>query len=78
MKPYVGMIVHYQSYGTPGGEYPSVPRAAIITEVTEFGDFASLAILNPTGIFFNTRVPQTVTVEPTPGCWNVIPEWEES
>lgn len=31
-QPTVGRIVHYQSYGTPGGEYPSVPRAAVITE----------------------------------------------
>jgi len=31
--PTVGRIVHYQSYGSPGGEYRSEPRAAIITEV---------------------------------------------
>jgi hypothetical protein len=34
-KPSVGRIVHYQAYGTPGGEYKSVPRAAIVTDVTE-------------------------------------------
>jgi hypothetical protein len=33
MKPTVGRIVHYQSYGTPGGEYKPQPRAAIITDV---------------------------------------------
>ena len=32
MKPSVGRIVHYQSYGTPGGEYKPKARAAIITE----------------------------------------------
>lgn len=32
-QPTVGRIVHYRSYGTPGGEYPSVCRAAVITEV---------------------------------------------
>lgn len=31
--PSVGRIVHYQSYGTPNGEYLPEPRAAIITEV---------------------------------------------
>lgn len=33
MTPTVGRIVHYVSYGTPGGEYPSVCRMAHITEV---------------------------------------------
>ena len=32
-KPSVGRIVHYVSYGTPGGEYQSECRAAIVTEV---------------------------------------------
>jgi hypothetical protein len=31
--PTVGRIVHYVSYGTPGGEYPSVCRMAHITEI---------------------------------------------
>lgn len=31
--PSVGRAVHYTSYGTPGGEYASVCRAATITEV---------------------------------------------
>lgn len=31
MKPSVGRIVHYVSYGTPGGEYGSECRAAVIT-----------------------------------------------
>lgn len=29
--PSVGTIVHYISYGTPGGEYPKACRAAIVT-----------------------------------------------
>ena len=33
MQPTIGRIVHYQSYGTPGGEYLPEPRAAVITEV---------------------------------------------
>lgn len=60
-KPSVGHIVHYQSYGTPGGEYPSVCRAAIVTAVhgpDASGEVASLAVLNPEGMFFNQHVPQ--------------------
>lgn len=33
MTPSVGRMVHYVSYGTPNGEYKSVCRAAVITEV---------------------------------------------
>lgn len=70
-KPSVGRVVHYVSYGTPGGEYTSQCRAAIVTEVptdppanaeTEIG----LAVLNPEGIFFNRGVPQHEPAE-TPG-----------
>lgn len=32
-KPSVGSVVHYRSYGTPGGEYASMCRAATIAEV---------------------------------------------
>lgn len=56
MKPSVGRIVHYVSYGTPGGEYPSVCRAAVVTEVGP-DEYVSLAVLNPTGMFFNESVP---------------------
>lgn len=51
MKPTVGRIVHYVSFGTPGGEYTSQCRAAIIAEVGEAD--TSLVVLNPTGLFFN-------------------------
>lgn len=51
MKPSVGRIVHYVSYGTPNGEYRSECRAAIVTSVE--GEFANLAVFNPTGMFFN-------------------------
>ena len=27
--PYIGQMVHYRSYGTPGGEYPPACRAAV-------------------------------------------------
>jgi hypothetical protein len=60
MKPSVGRIVHYVSFGTPGGEYRSECRAAIITEVpggVANPQTAGLCVLNPTGMFFNRTVP---------------------
>lgn len=62
MKPSVGRVVHYVSLGTPGGEYESECRAAVITEVEDpdsvDADLAKLglAVLNPEGMFFNRRV----------------------
>lgn len=53
--PTIGRIVHYVSYGTPGGEYPSVCRAAVITQVGVDGD-VGLCVVNPTGQFFNPAV----------------------
>jgi hypothetical protein len=56
-KPSVGRVVHYVSYGTPGGEYTSQCRAAIVTEVIPWEDDedpeVGLAVFNPTGMFFN-------------------------
>ena len=75
--PTVGSIVHYVSYGTPGGEYPSVCRAAIIAEVSGYAppehaddDMQArchLAVMNPTGMFFSEvdYGPQNV-----PGTWH--------
>jgi hypothetical protein len=75
VKPTVGRVVHYQSFGTPGGEYESEPRAAIITRVNG-GDTTSvgLCILNPAGQFFNQSVHYSET--PKPGCWNWPPRGE--
>lgn len=80
-KPSVGRIVHYQAYGTPGGEFPSVPRAAVISEVgpTPGEDrpenagamLVGLVVLNPTGLFFNRNVHYSA--EPKPGCWSWPP-----
>lgn len=36
MEPTVGQIVHYVSYGTPGGEYPPTCRAAVIAEAGQW------------------------------------------
>lgn len=49
-----GRIVHYVSYGTPGGEYASCCRVALITEVAAGGVLAGLCVINPTGIFFRS------------------------
>jgi hypothetical protein len=72
--PSIGRIVHYQAYGTPGGEYPSAPRAAVVTEVNDTpnpGLLVGLCVLNPTGQFFNRNVPYSET--PQPGHWSWPP-----
>src|ERR1039457_4289793 len=38
VKPSTGRIVHYVSYGTPGGEYSRECRAAVVTEVVSDRD----------------------------------------
>lgn len=66
MTPSVGRVVHYVSYGTPGGEYTSQCRAAIVAGVppnpeqvppvlAEGGPAVQLdlVVLNPTGLLFN-------------------------
>lgn len=65
--PSIGRIVHYVSYGTPGGEYTSQCRAAIITdaspgllpeatdvqhEIDSDATVVGLCVLNPSGLFF--------------------------
>jgi hypothetical protein len=67
--PSIGRIVHYVSYGTPGGEYPSVCRAAIVTAVSDNPDQISLCVLNPEGMFFNPAVKYDAGEE-TPGSAN--------
>lgn len=78
MIPTIGRIVHYHSYGTPGGEYLPLPRAAIITAVRHDADTTegiegdvSLAVLNPSGMFFDPHVEYSET--PRPGHWSWPP-----
>lgn len=76
--PSIGDIVHYVSYGTPGGEHKSECRAAIVTAVgsgTVAGGVGaendvSLCVLNPTGQFFNQGVEYHDGAETpgSPGC----------
>lgn len=66
--PSVGRVVHYVSYGTPGGEYTSQCRAAIVTAVDTYQEpsvvdgqhigHVGLCVLNPEGMFFNKSVRQ--------------------
>jgi len=54
--PTVGRIVHYVSYGTPGGEYGQQCRAAVVADAPPGKPQADaalgLCVLNPKGIFF--------------------------
>jgi len=70
--PSVGRIVHYVSYGTPGGEYMSECRAAIITEVVQDGNVTLIhvAVLNPTGMFFNGPLPLRPSDDHQGGTWH--------
>lgn len=65
MKPSIGWIVHYVSYGTPGGEFSRECRAAVVTEIqgphltaveAMLPEKVGLAVLNPTGMFFHPLV----------------------
>ena len=57
VKPTVGRMVYYKSYGTPNGEYKPEDRSATITEVID-DETVSLCVFNPTGLFFNQNVKQ--------------------
>lgn len=83
VKPSIGRIVHYVSYGTPGGEYGKECRAAVVTEVdpvlqTDGSHSVGLCVLNPTGQFFNRHVPydewdsggRCIGAEPKGGSWH--------
>ena len=78
MKPTVSRVVHYVSAGSADGTYPSVCRAAVVTEVCdnpggvdpETGTLCvSLAVLNPEGIHFNQHRPQDELAH-TPQSWH--------
>lgn len=67
MKPTVGRIVHYRSYGTPGGEYTPECQAAAITRVASDGR-VGLCVMSPTGMFFDQDVTFSETLEG--GTWH--------
>lgn len=75
MQPTVGRIVYYKAYGTPGGEFkPGAERAAIITQIypdSYESEVVDLCVLNPTGMFFNQRVPRDTNG--AGGTWDWMP-----
>jgi len=82
-QPSVGRIVHYASYGTPGGEYTPQCRAAIITDVyslenphpdpevhteAEGSEWVAVTVFNPHGMFFNDVCHDELTKQG--GTWH--------
>jgi len=59
-QPSVGRIVHYVARGSADGVFPATCRAAIVTSVVAESHPGhpgiSLAVLNPTGLFFDEGI----------------------
>ncbi|WP_043654390.1 hypothetical protein [Nocardia thailandica] len=69
-KPSISRDVHYQTFGTPGGEHLPEPVAAKVTHV--YGDdTVDLFVIYRNGTSHKERVPFAET--PTPGHWNWPP-----
>lgn len=77
----VGRIVHYVARGSADGKFPSVCRAAVITEIDKITiqdavdeiPKVGLCVLNPTGMFFDQHVPYAAAGtgnELVPGTWH--------
>lgn len=50
-----GRIVHYVARGSADGRFPSVCRAAMVTEAEKDDPFRlGLCVVNPTGLFFHS------------------------
>lgn len=72
-KPSIGRIVHYQRYGSPGGEFKPEPSPAIVTAIHEDGD-CQLFVMNPNGVYHN-KTPYSK--DPIPGHWSWPPYTKE-
>lgn len=73
-RPAIGEIVHYVSYGTPGGEFTQKCRAAIVADLPDDEkaverNLAALVVHNPSGVFFNS-VPYADPSENKGGTWH--------
>lgn len=70
--PRIGQIVHYRSHGSGDGKYAPECRAAIVAGVAATGPSVvlQLAIINPTGFFFNESLQDETQTEG--GTWH----WE--
>jgi hypothetical protein len=78
VKPSIGRVVHYQSYGTPGGEHLPEPLAAIVTGVDDsFGTNDSPQTRVDLYVIYGNGCSHKANVEfaeePTPGHWNWPP-----
>jgi hypothetical protein len=69
-QPTIGRMVHYQKYGTPGGEHKAEPSPAVITKVLDDAGKCALFVMNPNGCYFNET---PYSDEPKPGHWNWPP-----
>lgn len=81
MQPTIGRIVHYKSRGSADGKFPSVARAAIVTDVKTSSDGADgpegtlvkwsvrLCVLSPEGIFLSDWLEEGEEA----GNWNWPP-----
>lgn len=71
IKPSIGRIVHYQRYGSPGGEHLPEPSPAVIVKVLdEKTERCQLFVMNPNGLYFNDT---PYSEEPKPGHWSWPP-----
>ena len=71
-KPSIGRIVHYQRYGSPGGEHKAEPSPAIVVKVlNEETMECQLVVFNPNGQYFN---PTPYSETPKPGHWSWPPK----
>lgn len=75
MKPTVGRVVHYVARGSADGRFPSVCRAADITEVEPdtADNLVGLMVKNPTGLFFHPLADSGVAQDETEkrgGTWH--------
>ena len=66
VKPTVGRMVYYKARGSADGKFPSVDRAAIVTDVrnsfhpdaTPYDFECRVAVINPEGLFFSDWLEQ--------------------
>lgn len=68
----VGRIVHYVSLGSADGTYPSVCRAADVTEADASRERAGLCVKNPEGLHFRSLAMGGVAQDPhgSRGTWH--------
>lgn len=72
MRPSIGRIVHYQRFGTPGGEHKAEPSPAVVTKVEDDGKTCQLFVMNPNGTYHN-KTEYAGEGQVVPGCWNWPP-----